>query len=338
MSLEASVVNLGEIELQSGCVLPNLKISHKTFGTLNATRSNAILMPTFYGGKHNDYEAIIGTDQALDPSRYFIIAVDMMCNGLSSSPSNSDGPFSGPKFPKITHWDNVHAQQKMLEQEYGIESLALVTGFSMGGQQANHWAAIFPDRVERMISWCGSATTAPHNWVFLEGVKAGLLADPTFANGSYTDVPEVGIRAFARIWAGWGPSQAFYRHKLHKELGQETAAGHIQDFWEPNFLAFDANDLLGMMHTWQVANISDNELYNGDFEAACRAIRAKTILMPCETDLYFPVADNEIQASFMSNVELRPIPSDWGHIAGAPGLNPVDSAFIDKAHRELLAS
>ena len=102
----------------------------------------------------------------------------MMCNGLSSSPSNSDAPFSGADFPKITHWDNVHAQQKMLEQEYGVESLALVTGFSMGGQQANHWAAIFPDRVERMISWCGSAATAPHNWVFLEGVRLAFWLIP----------------------------------------------------------------------------------------------------------------------------------------------------------------
>ena len=338
MSMSASVVSIGDIELQSGVVFPDLKISHSTFGTLNAARSNAILLPTFYGGKHSDYEPMIGADKALDPSKYFIIVVDMMCNGLSSSPSNSAPPFSGANFPKITHWDNVHAQQKMLEQEYGIDSLSLVSGFSMGGQQANHWAAIFPDRVERMISWCGSAVTSPHNWVFLEGVKAGLLADPKFAGGAYEDPPEVGIRAFARIWAGWGPSQAFYRNKLHVDLGQATAADHISEFWEPNFLAFDANDLLGMMHTWQVANIADNKIYNGDFEAACKAIQAKTILMPCKTDLYFPVADNEIQASLMSNTELRPIPSDWGHIAGAPGLNSVDSAFIDNAHRELLAS
>ena len=72
--------------------------------------------------------------------------------------------------------------------------------------------------------------------------------------------------------------------------------------------------------------------------AACGAIKARTILMPCQTDLYFPVADNAIQADLMPNVELLPIPSDWGHIAGGPGLNPEDSAFIDQAHKELLAS
>ena len=151
MSMSASVVSIGDIELQSGVVFPDLRISHSTFGTLNAARSNAILLPTFYGGKHSDYEPIIGVDKALDPSKYFIIVVDMMCNGLSSSPSNSAQPFSGANFPKITHWDNVHAQQKMLEQEYGIETLSLVSGFSMGGQQANHRAAIFPDRVASMI-------------------------------------------------------------------------------------------------------------------------------------------------------------------------------------------
>lgn len=338
MSGSDSIVELGEFELQSGKVLPNLKISHKAFGTLNPARSNAILLPTFYGGKHTDYEEIIGQGKALDPAEYFIVAVDMMCNGLSSSPSNTIAPLAGPDFPHITHWDNVHAQKLMLEQKYGIESLALVSGFSMGGQQANHWAAIFPDRVERMISWCGSAATSPHNWVFLEGVKAGLLADPAFEQGHYKVNPEAGIRAFARIWAGWGPSQAFYRRKLHRQLGQETAADHMAEFWEPNFLAFDANDLMGMLHTWQVANIADNIIYNGDYAAACGAITAKTILMPCLTDLYFPVADNEIQVDLMSNAELRPIPSDWGHIAGGPGLNPEDSSFIDQAHKELLAS
>ena len=120
MSGSDSIVELGEFELQSGKVLPNLKISHKAFGTLNPARSNAILLPTFYGGKHTDYEEIIGQGKALDPAEYFIVAVDMMCNGLSSSPSNTIAPLAGPDFPHITHWDNVHAQKLMLEQKYGI--------------------------------------------------------------------------------------------------------------------------------------------------------------------------------------------------------------------------
>jgi homoserine O-acetyltransferase len=108
-------------------------------------------------------------------------------------------------------------------------------------------------------------------------------------------------------------------------------------FWEANFLQFDANDLLGMLDTWQRSDISDNPIYRGDYPAALRAITAKTMLLPGSTDLYFPVADNEWQLQYMPDAELRPIPSDWGHIAGAPGLHAPDMAFLDDALLELLA-
>ena len=335
---DGDIFELGDVRLQSGVKLHDAHLSYKTHGRLNATAANAILVPTFYAGQHADYEAMIGPGRALDPANYFIVVVDMFCNGLSSSPSNAAPPFNGPKFPQITHWDNVHCQHRLLTEKLGIKRLALATGFSMGGQQANHWAAIFPDWVERLAPWCASAKTAPHNWVFLEGVKAALLADRNFDNGEYTSPPERGIRAFARVWAGWGPSQAFYRNALYTELGQSTPDEHMTAFWEANFLQFDANDLLGMLYTWQRSDISDNPIYRGDYVMALRAITARTIVLPGATDLYFPVADNAYQVERMRQAELRPIPSDWGHIAGAPGLHAPDMAFLDAALRELLAS
>ena len=109
-------------------------------------------------------------------------------------------------------------------------------------------------------------------------------------------------------------------------------------FWEANFLQFDANDLLAMLHTWQHSDISDNPVFSGDYRRACRSIKARTMLLPGRTDLYFPVEDNRLQKRLMRAAELRTIPSDWGHIAGAPGLNPDDMAFLDQALKELLAS
>lgn len=331
------VFELGDVRLQSGSTLRSARLVYATHGQLNSQADNAILVPTFYGGRHTDYEGMIGPGQALDPGRYFIVVVNMFCNGLSSSPSNTDSPFDGPRFPVITHWDNVHAQQRLLTERLGVRRLALATGFSMGGQQASHWAAIFPDMVQRLAPWCASAKTAPHNWVFLEGVKAALLADSDFNGGWYRQAPQRGIRAFARVWAGWGPSQSFYRNHLYSELGHSSPDDHMTAFWEANFLQFDANDLLGMLATWQRSDISDNPIYKGDYPAALRAITAKTMLLPGATDLYFPVADNELQLAHMRDAELRPIPSDWGHIAGAPGLHAPDMAFLNTALRELLA-
>lgn len=329
--------SLGTTRLQSGASLPDAQLVYETHGTLSPARDNAIIVPTFFGGRSADYAAMIGGGQALDPDKWFIIVVNMFCNGISSSPSNTPPPYDGPNFPQITHWDNVHAQQRLVSEVFGIDRLAMVTGFSMGGQQANHWAALFPEKVARLAPWCGSAKTTPHNWVFLEGPKAALLADAHFDNGRYAKPPKRGIRAFGRVWAGWGPSQAFYRDELYRALGHDSPAAHMVDFWEANFLQFDANDLLAMLHTWQVADISANSLYDNDYAAACAAITAQTVLMPCTTDLYFPVEDNRIQQNLMSApCSLAPIPSAWGHIAGGPGLNPTDMKHLNAALKALL--
>ena len=100
----------------------------------------------------------------------------------------------------------------------------------------------------------------------------------------------------------------------------------------------DANDLLAMIWTWQHADISANPVYQGDFKKALGAIKAKAIVMPGKTDLYFPPEDNEAEVAEMPDAELRPIESVWGHLAGGPGFNPVDAQFVDAAMRELLAA
>ena len=238
----------------------------------------------------------------------------------------------------MTLYDNVKVQHRLVTEKFGISSIELVTGWSMGAQQTYQWGALFPDMVKRIAPFCGSAKTARHNFVFLEGVKAALTADAAFQHGWYETPPTKGLRAMARVYAGWGFSQPFYREKLYEQLGYSSLEDFLVAFWEGFFLARDANNLLAMLWTWQQGGISDNELYNGDFEKALGSITAKAIVMPGQTDLYFPPEDNEYEVSCMPNAECRPIPSIWGHFAGGPGLNEVDIKFIDDALKELLAS
>jgi homoserine O-acetyltransferase len=143
----------------------------------------------------------------------------------------------------------------------------------------------------------------------------------------------------ARVYAGWGFSQAFYRQELDlKTLGYSSLEDFLVAFWEGFFLPKDANNLLTMLWTWQHGDISANELYNGDFRKALGAITAKAYVMPGQTDLYFPPEDSEFEVAHMPNAKLIPVPSVWGHFAGGPGTNPVDVAFIDGKLKELLAS
>ncbi len=332
-----SVFEAGDVALQSGLTYRNARLAYKTHGTLNAAKSNAIVYPTSFGAQHTDLEWQIGDGRALDPTKYFIVIINKFGNGLSSSPSNTPPPFDRGRYPQFTMTDNVRVQQRLLQEVFGVERVCLVYGFSMGAQQAFHWAALFPDRVERIAPICGSAKTSPHNFVFLEGVKAALTADPAWQDGWFATQPVRGFQAFGRVYAGWGLSQAFYREEVWRKLGFASLEDFLVGSWEAGFRRRDANDLLAMLWMWQHADISANELYGGDFTKALGAIKAKAIVMPCETDLYFTVEDNRREVARMPNAELRPIPSIWGHRAGNPVFNPEDANFIGDAVKELLA-
>ena len=326
--------DLGDFPLLSGEILRSASLAYKTHGELSAGRDNVIVYPTWYAGRHTSNEGSIGEDLALDPSRYFIVVPNQFGNGLSSSPSNSPAPQDRMRFPLVHPYDNVRAQHRLLTERYGIDRVKLVVGFSMSGQQAFHWGALYPDMVERIAPICGSARTAVHNFVFLEGVKAALTADCAWANGEYTSPPVAGLRAFSRVYAGWYASQSFFREGLH------DTGGGVEGFLagaERSFARFDANDLLAMLATWQAADIGAHPRFGGDLAAALGAIRARAVVMPSRTDLYFPPEDNEIEVAQMPNAELRVIPSIRGHLAGGGG-NPEDRRWVSDQLEELLAT
>jgi homoserine O-acetyltransferase/O-succinyltransferase len=331
------IYEAGNATLQSGATIRNCRVAYKTYGTLSPAKDNVIVYPTWYSGQHYENEWLVGPGMALDPATHFIIIPNMLGNGLSSSPSNMPEPYNAARFPKITAYDNVRVQHKLVTELFGIERVKMVTGWSMGALQTFQWGAMFPDMVERIAPFCGSAKCSRHNFVFLEGVKAALTADVAFADGWYKTKPEKGLRAMARVYAGWGFSQAFYREELDlKALGYSSLEDFLVAFWEGLFLGRDANNLLTMLWTWQNGDISANEIYGGDFKKALGAIKAKAFVMPCTTDLYFPPEDSQNEVAHMPNAEYVPIESIWGHFAGGPGLNPVDVKFIDTKLKELL--
>ncbi|MDF5754258.1 alpha/beta fold hydrolase [Spongiactinospora sp. TRM90649] len=330
---------LGDFTLQHGATLRGARLAYKTYGELSPAKDNAIVYPTWYSGRHWDNEWLIGSGMALDPARYFIIVPNMIGNGLSSSPSNVPPPYDQARFPHVTMYDNVTAQHRLVTERFGVERLPLVTGWSMGAGQTYQWGVSHPDMVERIAPFCGSSHTSLHNKVFLEGVKAAITADAAFRGGWYgTTQPVTGLRAAARVYAGWGFSQAFYWDRLFEKLGYTSLEDFLIGFWEGFFLDDrDANNLLTMLLTWHSADVGLTPGFNGDTEAALRSIKAKALVMPGEKDLYFPPEDEAWAVERMPNAKLRVIPGVWGHFAGH-GSNPVDVAFIDAGLKELLAS
>jgi homoserine O-acetyltransferase len=333
----AHELRLPQFVLQRGVTLPEARLVYQTYGELNSDRSNAILYPTSYGAQHPDIEWLVGPGKILDTSRYWVVLCNMFGNGMSSSPSNLPDPFAGTLRATFTHADNVAAQHRLIVEELGIERLALIYGWSMGGQQALHWAVRHPERVERVVAICATARTTPHNRVFLEGLRSALQADPHWTGERFSGRPLRGIRAFARVYAGWALSQAFYRREIWREVGYSSLEDFLLRDWEAGFLRRDPANLLSMIETWMQSDVSDNPVHRGDLVSALASIRAQTLLIPARSDLYFTEEHIRADAALIPRCEVAPLVSDWGHRAGNPLKSPADAEFLRSMVHNLLS-
>lgn len=339
MAAEHRTYSLGGFTFSDGNTLPEARIAYATYGEPNESRDNAIVLPTWFVGTHADHEWMIGEGEefVLDTSRYFVVVPSMFANGLSSSPSNTPPPFDRMRFPRPSIDDNVRAQHHLVTEHLGITGIELVIGGSMGAFQAFQWALSHPDLVRRVLPTGGASTCSPHCRVFLEGVKAALLADPSYAAGDYDSPPERGLRSVGRVYAGWALSQAFYRQGLFRRMGFETLDSFLVDFWEGFFVVLDANDLLNQPDTWQRAALAATEGYDGDLARALGDIPARAILAPGEKDLYFPPENMAWEAERMPNAALAVIPGVWGHFSDS-GVDSACNEFVRETAHRLLAT
>jgi homoserine O-acetyltransferase len=331
--VQDGVFSLGDFEVERGGAIADARLVWQSHGTLNQSRDNVIVYPCSYTATHEDLSWLIGPDGVLDPTRWFIVIPDMFSNGLSSSAATTPG------YPAVvTMADNVRAQHRLLTEHFGVTKIAAAYGFSMGAGQSYHWAALYPDMVERAIIVCGSARTSIHNKVFLSGLLRTLEAAPEYqGDGRFAAEPAAALRAFGHIYAGWGLSQDFYRERLYETaLGMPDLATFLKTEWEAGFGELRAANIYAQAITWQEADISANDRFGGDLPAALAAISARVLLMPSATDLYFRVADNEAELAHLRDGELATIPSIWGHRAGSPEGIPADLEFMTSHVRSWL--
>ncbi len=314
---------------ESGVTLPAAHIVYGTYGRLNAAKDNAILLPSHYMANFHGYEWLIGPGKALDTTRLFLVSTELFGNGNSSSPSNTPEPFYGPRFPVTTIRDNVEAVHRLLTEELKINHLRAIVGFSMGAQQAFQWAVSHPKFADRIVATSGTAKCYPHGVVRLEGQIAALTADPAFMNGDYKTPPAKGLEAFGTVWAAWLYSQEWWRRELWRASAPAGATfEQTLNRFRTRFSA-DANNYILQARTWEKHDVGTTPGFNGDVEKALRSIKTLILYMPSETDLYFPIGDARYEAAFIPGVTLLPIPSLWGHTAGAAS-NPADAKFLNE--------
>jgi homoserine O-acetyltransferase len=155
------------------------------------------------------------------------------------------------------------------------------------------------------------------------GVRGWLL------HGAAARRPQGICRDLCRL----GFSEPFYRTEEYRAFSARNTQEFVEYFWEPAFIHHDANNLLAMLWTWEHGDVSDNPLHGGDVAKALGSITARTIILPGQTDSYFPPVDSQREAELITGAECRTIPSIWGHMCL---WNPADAPFIDTAPRDAL--
>lgn len=317
----------GDLELDGGGVLPDVRLSYATHGELSPRRDNAVLFPTAFAGSHAENAWLIGPGRPLDPRRHFVIVPNQLGGGWSSSPS-THAPGDGDAFPAVTIADNVRLQARLLDR-LGVERLQLAVGYSMGGQQAYQWAVAHPERVRRLACICSAARTSTWQRVFLDGLRsvlahAGQAGDAATARGALTTL--------GRVWAGWGTSAAFYDRARYRALGFDSAAAYVERYWVARLTALDPRDVAAMLDAWYHHDVAAG----GDLAGALARVRCPVTLVVSASDRYFRPEYAAEEQRLLPRARLVVLASDWGHAAGR-GFDPDDARVIAAAVDELLA-
>lgn len=332
-----SIFYLGDFDLEAGIRLRNTKVAYTTFGTLSQAKDNAILFPSWYSGTSKILEqAYIGKGRALDPEKYFIILVNQLGSGLSSSPQNTELPLNSAAFPAISIGDDVRAQHELVKH-LGITELQLVLGGSMGAQQTYEWAVRYPGMVKRAAPIAGTAKCTSHNKLLVQTFKDAITSDPNWNGGWYASASDVqqGLRRHARVFAASGFTPALYNQEAWRDIGFTTSEDFLVNFVEGYFLPLDPNNLLLMLNKWQNGDVTRG---SGDnLETTLSSISARVWPIAIKEDHFFPLADITNEQKMIPNSDLKLVSSRWGHLA-LFGVDPEYNTAIDAHLKALLAS
>ncbi len=332
--------------LDSGKQLSPFRIAYMTYGTLNAAKSNAVLVCHALSGdqfvasthpvtgKPGWWSYAVGPGKALDTNRFFVICANVVGGCMGTTGPGEIDPATGEPyglgFPIVTIRDMVRAQT-MLIDALGIDQLLCVLGGSMGGMQVLQWAASYPERVYSAMPLATAARHSAQNIAFHEVGRQAIMADPDWRGGDYTLAgvrPAKGL-AVARMAAHITYlSEAALQRKFGRELADRDALsfGFDADFQIESYLRhqgmtfvdrFDANSYLYITRAMDYFDLAAD--YGGVLAEAFRGTKARFCLVSFTSDWLFPTSENKRIAHALNaagaNVSFVEIKSDRGHDA-----------------------
>ena len=317
---QQQLADLGACKLESGQQITGCKLGYRTFGKLNADRSNAVLFPSYFSGTSQSLAGFVAANELVDPAKYFVITVDAFGDGVSSSPSNSTSQ-PGPLFPAFTTLDMVSAEYRLATETLGLKHLHAVMGISMGGMQAFEWIVDYPTFMDAAIPIVGSPRLTGYDLLLWHAEEDALRSDPAWQNGHYTQRPPLGAVEALHQMNLTTPANYARAHP------PEKFAADYSTYHSKGILPFDANDWLYQLE----AMIHHDVAHSGSMDEAESRVKARVLVLVAAQDhMVNPLPAEEFAKAIGAKVFV--LDSDYGHISfgnDSEKAGQVVRAFLD---------
>jgi homoserine O-acetyltransferase/O-succinyltransferase len=309
--------DLGTCKLAGGGQIEHCRLGYRTWGTLNPNKSNAILWPTWFSGSSADIAGNVGPGKMIDASRWFLIAVDALGDGVSSSPSNY-ATQHGPAFPSFSTRDMVNAEYRLVTETLGLQHLHAVMGVSMGGMQTFEWIVNYPGMMDIAIPIVGSTRLTGYDLLLWTTEENVLKADPAWRGGRYTQKPAMGqVQA---IHAMNLTTPAHYARATTPDKFQVVES----DYVSKGILPFDANDWLAQLE----AMIHHDVAHRGSLQDAAKKVKAKVLVIAAAQD-HMVNPKPALDFAALIGAKTLVLESDCGHLAPGCEADKVNPAVRD---------
>ena len=314
---EQKFASLGDFKLVSGEVIRDCEIGYRTFGKLNADKSNIVVFPTWAGGTTEELHGDVGPKGLVNDADYFVILLDAFSNGVSSSPSNSAAQ-PHMKFPKITVRDMVNSQHEVLTKTLGIQHVKAVMGVSMGGMQTFQWMVCYPEFMDKAIPIVGSPHVAPYDVVLWRINIDAIETNPAWNHGDYTENPSKLVESEIGELMLWSPTE--YNHTHTREQALETLAKAAVAPGK------DANNKIRQSEAMMALDVADQ--FGGSMEKAVAAVKARVLVIVARQD-HVVTPQPAIDFATLLHAPLLELESDCGHLAPSCEQSKVAAAVAE---------